>query len=598
TTLSSVGSRVVLGDEGEIDYGASLNLETVKSIGIEGDNDTITLGGASGDSNIVIGGVGSDNISSTDGNDVIIGDNGLITFTTAGIIETLVVTDLTNGTKDIIRAGNGDNIIAGATGDDEIYAGIGNDIILGDGGSLSFTGGVLTRAESTASTQGNDIIVVLGGDNLILGGAGSDTVTTGDGEDLILGDTGEVVFDAGVLKSVTTSNEGGEADYISTGAGDDIVLAGLGSDVIDTGADNDIVIADTGSIEKNPTGDPATLIKNDVDPALGGDDEIYLGTGDDIALGGAGSDTIYGEEGQDAIFGDFVELNISQAGVRDFQSTLPTFGVTDFISGGDGFDILVGGGGSDFFIGSLSSDIIIGNYGRIQDSNDFTSLLVVSDPSGREIISSSLFDIYGTNNGSGAGEADGLFVEGDGSGVSPLTDSALRLTPLLNGEELSRLSDSELKEFLRNLPLLSVEDSRRTGYQSAAGSSDVPDEPSKTTVPSVEEEEIEPISAFNMPLELNKSQAASDDSLINATQGDITQAQNQYSTSMNASISDTLALGLLGVVNVAGQRGWKLGRLSDEEKVIQGDLEDLRKVQSSRKYSIWQKQDSTENYLN
>ena len=39
---------------------------------------------------------------------------------------------------------------------------------------------------------------------LILGGAGADTITTGAGEDLILGDTGEVLFDAGLLKSIIT----------------------------------------------------------------------------------------------------------------------------------------------------------------------------------------------------------------------------------------------------------------------------------------------------------------------------------------------------------------------------------------------------------
>ena len=274
--------------------------------------------------NIIIAGLGQDTVTTGDDDDVIIGDNGQITFSTAGLIETLVITDLTNGTKDIIDAGNGNNIIAGATGDDEIDTGTGDDIILGDGGTLEFVGGVLVRASATSSTQGHNIITVAGGDNLILAGAGMDTVTTGGGEDLILGDTGTVVYEAGLLKSATTSNQGGEADNITSGAGADIVLAGLGSDVIDTGADDDIVIADTGTIEKDPTGNPATLIKNDADPTLGGDDIVDLGDGNDIALGGAGSDTLRGEVGEDALFGDFVEININQAGVRDFQSILPT----------------------------------------------------------------------------------------------------------------------------------------------------------------------------------------------------------------------------------------------------------------------------------
>jgi len=217
-------------------------------------------------------------------------------------------------------------------------------------------------------------------------------------------------------------------------------------------------------------------------------------------------------------------------------------------------------------------------------------LLVAADSFGLGVISSSLFDVYGTNNGSGATLdsplSDGLFVE-ESAADKFLTDTALRLTPLLNGEELSRLSDSELKEFLRNLPLLSVEGRRGAGHMLASGSAPVTDDSSKTPVPLIEEGDIVHVSAFNKPSEFNGSQTATDRKLI-ATLGNITEAENAYLASVDA---DSLATGLLCAINAAGQRGWKLGRLTNNAKNIQGDLQNLRKLQSSRKYSIWQKQD-------
>ena len=61
-----------------------------------------------------------------------------------GIIESVTATDLTNGAGDIIKAGDGDNIIVGATGNDDIEVGIDNDTILGDGGVALYNAGVLS----------------------------------------------------------------------------------------------------------------------------------------------------------------------------------------------------------------------------------------------------------------------------------------------------------------------------------------------------------------------------------------------------------------------------------------------------------------------
>ena len=110
--------------------------------------------------------------TTTDGVDIILGDNGQIVWSATGIIESVTATDLTNGAGDIIKAGDGDNIIVGATGNDAIETGIDNDTILGDGGIALYNAGVLVSLSSDAAEAGDDLITVVNGNNIIAGGAG------------------------------------------------------------------------------------------------------------------------------------------------------------------------------------------------------------------------------------------------------------------------------------------------------------------------------------------------------------------------------------------------------------------------------------------
>ena len=59
----------------------------------------------------------------------------------------------------------GDNIIVGATGNDDIEVGIDNDTILGDGGVALYNAGVLVSLSSDAAEAGDDIITVVNGNN-------------------------------------------------------------------------------------------------------------------------------------------------------------------------------------------------------------------------------------------------------------------------------------------------------------------------------------------------------------------------------------------------------------------------------------------------
>ena len=211
-----------------------------------------------------------DTITTTRGVDTILGDNGQLVWSATGIIESVTATDLTNGAGDIIKAGDGDNIIVGATGNDAIETGIDNDTILGDGGVALYNAGVLVSLSSDAAEAGDDIITVVNGNNIIAGGAGIDTITTTDGVDIILGDNGQLVWSAtGIIESVTATDlTNGAGDIIKAGDGDNIIVGATGNDAIETGIDNDTILGDGGVALYNA----GVLVSLSSDAAEAGDD--------------------------------------------------------------------------------------------------------------------------------------------------------------------------------------------------------------------------------------------------------------------------------------------------------------------------------------
>src|SRR5262249_17683081 len=138
----------------------------------------------------------------------------------------------------------------------------------------------------------------------------------------------------------TSTTAFGGADTISTGDGSDIVIGGRADDTIDAGNGDNIVIGDSGQITGgtgNPPqlpGQPITLGEiQSTQLGDGGSDTIVTGSGSDIVLGGAGGDTISGGAGSDVVFGDNGQVNftsgvITQAGTTD---TTPGTGGNDTI---------------------------------------------------------------------------------------------------------------------------------------------------------------------------------------------------------------------------------------------------------------------------
>lgn len=195
----------------------------------------------------------------------------------------------------IMRGGNGDDIIDGNTGNDTIFGGDGTDAI---------AGGI-----------DNDMLHGEGGDDHLWGGDGDDHLHGGNGNDHLEGGTGH---DTLVSSSGSDHLIGGAGDdlYILNNAGDrDIRIteeADGGYDRLETDGSLDMSL-DAQHVERAQLkgSDDLDLLGNEKDNHLtgnaghniihggDGDDTIYGWGGDDVLIGGRGDDVMGGQQGVD-----------------------------------------------------------------------------------------------------------------------------------------------------------------------------------------------------------------------------------------------------------------------------------------------------------
>ncbi|MFN0077230.1 MAG: DUF4347 domain-containing protein, partial [Prosthecobacter sp.] len=358
---------VVLGDNGNATFTTAGILTYITTTEPTIGNDDIIKTG-DGD-NIVIGGFGADQVTGGDDRDIVLGDNGNATFTTAGILTFITTTEPTIGNDDIIKTGDGDNIVIGGFGADQVTGGADRDVVLGDNGNATFTtAGILTYITTTEPTIGNDDVIKTGdGDNIVIGGFGKDEITGGDGRDVVLGDNGNASFDTtGVLTFITTSDPSiGSDDVIVTGNGFNVIFAGIGADRVTGGTGRDVVLGDNGNATFDSTGGQSILrdiISTETD--IGGADIIDGGTGNNIILGGTANDTITTGGGDDIVLGDSGHAVFNAVEILTYITTItPTIGGDDIINVGDGFNIVFGGFGKDNITGGDGVDLVLGDNG-------------------------------------------------------------------------------------------------------------------------------------------------------------------------------------------------------------------------------------------
>ncbi len=186
------------------------------------------------------------------------------------------------------------------------------------------------RSETLHGTPGPDVIVALGGNDLVLGGRGADLICGGPGNDTLLGGAGPDLLSGG---PGTDALEGGSgADRLAGAEDDDRMAGGGGADSLDGGEGTDL-------LDHSRTSAPVRV-------------DLGAGTG-----AGEGRDRLTGIE--DVWGTPFDDTLIGDAG----GNTLIGAGGNDHLAGGDGDDVLAGGPGADVLEGGAGDDDLSGGPG-------------------------------------------------------------------------------------------------------------------------------------------------------------------------------------------------------------------------------------------
>ncbi|SMP38087.1 calcium-binding protein [Fibrobacter sp. UWB10] len=212
---------------------------------------------------------------------------------------------------------------------------------------------------------GTDVIIANGDRNVVLGGAGADTITLNGSDNVAVGDNGEVKFaNSDVVKNASgdvvnhvygdstktylnyvqsTFDTEGDKDTITTKDGKNVVIGGTASDKIATGDGNDIIIGDGGEayVDRNRE---ALLVSNqgrNLDGNSAGSDVIKTSGGDNVIFGGLNSQSR-----------DFDFVKNEESG--KWETTSVAKNNEDLIVSGSGKDVVFGDNAYATFKGNSS----------------------------------------------------------------------------------------------------------------------------------------------------------------------------------------------------------------------------------------------------
>lgn len=414
----TVGERILLGT-------AVARIFTTDELETTGGADVIE--GNAGD-DVIVGGVNNAGIDilhgdaaaldSNDGDDILLGDQAILRWDVTvdeALIEvvpgTLAVGDGdtddigdqttldliqtyntgSQGGVDHIYANDGSDVAMGGSAGDEIYGDFyydgvlhsagnpGQDVLLGDGGEITFINAKVTVIRTIEPGEG--------GADFIRGNDFGDTLLGGFAGDELYGEA--MAENLGLVRSLEDESR----------AGDDWILGDNGR--------LDFILASDNLLGREDVGDSVDLDSNSdnldrvmtTDPTLGGDDVIY-GNGNsgegtsDIIFGGTGSDTVRGDtsdtgpgddgsDGKDLIFGDHGKLYPTLPTVDNFfinnnffsiDTQLADLGAGDILYGNANDDIMIGGQGDDVMFGGTGDDDMIGGHNVAGGDDDLDAM--------------------------------------------------------------------------------------------------------------------------------------------------------------------------------------------------------------------------------
>ena len=89
-------------------------------------------------------------MTSGDGNDILIGDGGEVSFEATGSPRRIVSVDVYIGGNDILEGGGGRDILIGGQGSDLMYGNFDEDLMFGGNAAILMSGGIVQSIESDA----------------------------------------------------------------------------------------------------------------------------------------------------------------------------------------------------------------------------------------------------------------------------------------------------------------------------------------------------------------------------------------------------------------------------------------------------------------
>ena len=422
-----VGGDVIVGDHGKVTRVSSVVTRVETLLEADGGNDTVQ--GQAG-SDTVLGGTGADNLDGGTENDFILGDNGLLDYiddndSDPTSLDLITTRNPTVGDGDTIEAGDGDDVVMGGTGAENLHGGAGRDLVFGDHGKvdLDLPAKVYFQSVDTGFAQGGASDTLHGDaqDDTLIGGQGGDSLFGGDGDDDLIG--GHNV--AGGSDAGDTADGGTGNDFV---AGDNASIVRRVDDPstpIDESLVSPLYRTLSGATMYNLDGTPAVVLAGGgaTRPtgvvAFGRDIFIFDHTnvptnhagmyGSDFLAGGSGIDFVFGQLGDDTLQGDGSAAPLVNG--RSFEAA--TDG-DDYVEGNGGNDTIFGNGGQDDLIGGSSH-----HYG-------------LSDPSQRPDGADTIYGGAGTRTGiNDAGDtattghaADADMIVGDNGNVYRLVGAS------------------------------------------------------------------------------------------------------------------------------------------------------------------------------
>jgi len=279
-----------------VHLGRVLVFHGVRTIRVQGGSEASTLDIQSGiTAQVSINDTGGDNNYTLAG-----GSESLMNEITLGAgNDTVNTTMAPAGARFTVRGGNGSNLIETGAAADLIYGGAGTDrISAGGGNDTVYTGtgtsfvtldsgrtelhpnGRVARLFTTSSEVGADTLIgAATGTVYVLGGGGSDAITTGGGADVIVGDEGTVTFGTdGALQSIVgRASETAGSDVVDAGGGNNVVVAGSGADRITVGVGTSLMLAGNGTVTVAAAGRSVSGL------SAGGAVEVVCATGTIVA---------------------------------------------------------------------------------------------------------------------------------------------------------------------------------------------------------------------------------------------------------------------------------------------------------------------------